>query len=159
MTASYSADGRDWKAISGTRSWTGINEPRIGLFGMANNARALPITAEFDYFLLTPDDTATECGVDETAPTLEVTTDPASPNGDNGWWTGPVTVAATAEDESPGDVSVEFKIGEAAWAADDGSVGVAADGTHELRIRATGSDAERAVEALAALIESGFGEP
>jgi phosphocarrier protein HPr len=29
----------------------------------------------------------------------------------------------------------------------------------DIRIRATGADAEQAVEALAALVESGFGEP
>jgi phosphocarrier protein len=36
---------------------------------------------------------------------------------------------------------------------------LAAECGSDLRIRATGPDAERAVEALAALIESGFGEP
>ena len=36
---------------------------------------------------------------------------------------------------------------------------LAAECGSDIRIRATGSDAEQAVEALAALVESGFGEP
>ena len=47
--------------MAGTRDLSGINEPRIGVFGLANRADALPITAEFDTFKITPDDTAVPC--------------------------------------------------------------------------------------------------
>jgi hypothetical protein len=45
-----------------TKSLEGTGNPRIGLFGLANRAGALPVTAEFDYFAITPDDTATAPG-------------------------------------------------------------------------------------------------
>ncbi len=61
VTGSYSTDGVTFTAMTGTRSLAGINEPRVGVFGLANNAAALPITAYFDSFRITPDDTATPC--------------------------------------------------------------------------------------------------
>ncbi len=137
VTASYSVDGRDWVTMSGTRSIAGINEPRVGVFGLANNAAALPITADFDYFTISPDDTATPCGDDTTAPTLEVSTDPSEPDGANGWFTSAVTVSATAEDESAGDVTLEVRLDDGEWTAYDGAVEITDDGEHVVRFRAT----------------------
>ncbi|NYD57415.1 PKD repeat protein/glucose/arabinose dehydrogenase/type 1 glutamine amidotransferase [Nocardioides marinisabuli] len=61
VTASYSSDGITFTEMDGTRSLSGINEPRVGVFGLANRTEALPITAHFDHFRITPDDTATSC--------------------------------------------------------------------------------------------------
>ncbi|MEV8376233.1 ThuA domain-containing protein [Kribbella sp. NPDC056861] len=58
LRASYSADGATFVEMSETKQLAGISNPRIGLFGLANRAEALPIAAQFDYFSITPDDTA-----------------------------------------------------------------------------------------------------
>ncbi len=42
VTGSYSADGVNFTAMTGTRDLSGINEPRIGVFGLANREVALP---------------------------------------------------------------------------------------------------------------------
>ena len=138
VTAQYSADGNTWSTISGTRSLAGINEPRIGLWGTANQAAAMPITAKFDYFTLTPDDTATDCTVkDTTAPVVSVTSDPAAPTGANGWFTGPVTLAATATDDVTTAPALEYRIGDGAWAAYTGPVSLTKDGAYAVQFRAT----------------------
>lgn len=70
VTASYSSDGATWLPITtsgGTtaapRDLSGITAPKVGLLALGSTAAsATPsITAEFDYFTLTPDDTAVPC--------------------------------------------------------------------------------------------------
>lgn len=57
VSASYSTDGITFTPMPGaTRSLAGVNEPRVGLFGAVNQEAALPITAHFDNFRITPDD-------------------------------------------------------------------------------------------------------
>ncbi|TDW21653.1 ThuA domain-containing protein [Kribbella kalugense] len=58
LKAAYSADGATFTEMPETKQLAGITNPRIGLFGLANRTEALPITASFDYFTITPDDTA-----------------------------------------------------------------------------------------------------
>ena len=58
VSASYSADGLTFTPMTGTRTLTGITNPKVGLFGAANRPAALPMTAHFDTFTITPDDTA-----------------------------------------------------------------------------------------------------
>ncbi|HVK25714.1 MAG TPA: ThuA domain-containing protein [Actinokineospora sp.] len=57
VTASYSADGVTFTALGTARSIAGIANKGIGVFGLANRAAALPITAKFDSFTITPDST------------------------------------------------------------------------------------------------------
>ncbi|WP_205859598.1 ThuA domain-containing protein [Phycicoccus flavus] len=140
VTAQYSRDGSTWQTVNGTRSLNGINEPRIGLWGTANQEAALPIAARFDYFTFTPDDTATDCGdgtEDTTAPTVEVSTDPSEPNGENGWYTSAVTVTATATDDVTDEPTLEYRVGDGEWTAYEGPVEVTEDGTHTVAFRAT----------------------
>lgn len=59
LRAYYSADGADFTAMPETKSLAGLDNPRIGLFALANRDDALPATALVDYFHFTPDDTAT----------------------------------------------------------------------------------------------------
>ncbi|WP_207957741.1 ThuA domain-containing protein [Streptomyces sp. YIM 98790] len=59
LRAFYSADGTTFTAMPQTKSLAGIDNPRIGLFGLTNRAEALPVTALVDWFHLTPDDTVT----------------------------------------------------------------------------------------------------
>ncbi|MBD8870412.1 ThuA domain-containing protein [Nocardioides donggukensis] len=75
VSASYSVDGLDFTPMEGSRSLAGINEPRVGLFGLANRDEALPITAHFDNFRISPDDSAEPCdGPDDTtAPKVDTT--------------------------------------------------------------------------------------
>lgn len=58
LKAAYSADGATFTEMSETKQLAGISNPRIGLFGLANRTEALPLAAQFDYFSITPDDTA-----------------------------------------------------------------------------------------------------
>ncbi len=59
LNASYSADGVSYTAMSETKSLSGIVNPRIGLLAFANSGSPLDvIDAKFDWFQITPDDTA-----------------------------------------------------------------------------------------------------
>jgi PKD repeat protein/glucose/arabinose dehydrogenase len=69
VTPSYSTDGATWLPITtsnGTaapRDLTGITAPKVGLLALGSTAAGAAdnISAEFDYFTLTPDDTAVPC--------------------------------------------------------------------------------------------------
>ncbi|MDZ5619741.1 ThuA domain-containing protein [Nocardioides sp. HM23] len=137
VTASYSRDGQDYVEVNGTRSLSGINEPRMGLFALANQAAAVPLTAHFDYFLLTPDDTATPC--ESEAPEVEATLSPEAPSGANGWYRAPVTVTATASGGA-GALEVERRINGGDWGAYADPVVVDQDGEHTVEFRATDSE-------------------
>lgn len=65
LKASYSADGATFTEMPETKQLAGITNPRIGLFGLTNRTEALPITATFDYFAITPDDTAEQPAPDD----------------------------------------------------------------------------------------------
>ncbi|TDO48659.1 glucose/arabinose dehydrogenase [Kribbella sp. VKM Ac-2527] len=58
LRAAYSADGATFTDMPETKQLAGMTNPRIGVFGLANRTEALPIAASFDYFSITPDDTA-----------------------------------------------------------------------------------------------------
>ncbi|GAA1645514.1 hypothetical protein GCM10009744_40340 [Kribbella alba] len=58
LRASYSADGATFVEMPETKQLAGISNPKIGVFGLANRTEALPLSAQFDYFSITPDDTA-----------------------------------------------------------------------------------------------------
>ena len=65
LKAAYSADGATFTEMPETKQLAGITNPRIGLFGLTNRTEALPITASFDYFSITPDDTAEQPAPDD----------------------------------------------------------------------------------------------
>ncbi|MEU4192129.1 ThuA domain-containing protein [Kribbella sp. NPDC026611] len=65
LKAAYSADGATFTEMPETKQLAGITNPRIGLFGLANRTEALPITASFDYFTITPDDKAEQPAPDD----------------------------------------------------------------------------------------------
>jgi PKD repeat protein/type 1 glutamine amidotransferase len=61
LTAHYSADGVNFTAMPETKQLAGIKNPKIGLIALASNGK--PVTnASFDWFHITPDDTATKPG-------------------------------------------------------------------------------------------------
>ena len=69
VTPSYSTDGATWLPITtsnGTaapRDLTSITSPKVGLLALGATAAggADNLSAKFDYFLITPDDTAVPC--------------------------------------------------------------------------------------------------
>nr|WP_214106148.1 family 78 glycoside hydrolase catalytic domain [Acrocarpospora catenulata] len=54
---------------------------------------------------------------DRTAPIVTVSTDPAVPTGDSGWFTGAVSVSAAAVDERSGVASLEYRVADRDWTA------------------------------------------
>jgi len=59
LTASYSADGVEFTAMPQTKSLAGIEDPQIGLVALAGTGSAADVVdAQFDWFHITPDDTA-----------------------------------------------------------------------------------------------------
>ncbi|MBM7518550.1 ThuA domain-containing protein [Nocardioides nitrophenolicus] len=75
VSASYSSDGTTFTSAGAARDLTSINEPRVGLLALANQAAGANITAHFDSFHITPDDTAIPCYEegDTTAPVVKTT--------------------------------------------------------------------------------------
>ncbi|MFF4341289.1 OmpL47-type beta-barrel domain-containing protein [Kitasatospora sp. NPDC001540] len=53
-------------------------------------------------------------GFDRTAPVVTARTTPAAPDGQDGWFTGPVTVDLSATDDS-GVAGTEYRLGDGAW--------------------------------------------
>ncbi|MGG7464319.1 ThuA domain-containing protein [Plantibacter sp. YIM 135347] len=59
LNASYSADGSTYVSMPETKQLAGITNPKIGLLAFANDGSPAPvIDAKFDWFQITPDDTA-----------------------------------------------------------------------------------------------------
>ncbi len=87
-----------------------------------------------------------DCTVDEVEElTLDVTLDPADPDGRDGWYVSPVTVTATTND----DATIEFSVDGGEWVADDdGVLVVDADGSHTLDVRAVRGDETSQVESF-----------
>ncbi|WP_225566931.1 ThuA domain-containing protein [Isoptericola luteus] len=66
LRASYSHDGATFTEMPQTKSLAGLTDPRIGLMALAGNGTTAPVTdAAFDWFQITPDDTATTTGPDD----------------------------------------------------------------------------------------------
>ncbi|WP_226872726.1 PQQ-dependent sugar dehydrogenase [Microbispora sitophila] len=76
---------------------------------------------------------------DKTPPTVTATLNPAQPNGENGWYTGNVSMTVTATDN--GTVSSrQYSInGGATWLSANNAVTFSTEGTTEVRYRATDS--------------------
>ncbi|MGP3970053.1 ThuA domain-containing protein [Streptomyces sp. 6N223] len=128
FTGSYSADGETWTDLPPvTNEALAGGGMQFGVYAMGGPQTASK-PASFDYFHLLDDDT--------TPPAVEVTTDPAEPNGEAGWWTTPVTVTATATDEEGGEVATEYRIGDGAWSEYTAPFTLSDDGTHTVQVRA-----------------------
>lgn len=66
LQAAYSADGVDFTTMSETKSIADLENAKIGLVSLKGNGTAAPvIDAEFDWFQITPDDTASAPGPDD----------------------------------------------------------------------------------------------
>lgn len=66
IQAAYSADGSTFTSMPETKQLAGISNPRIGLIALASSgSTADVIDAEFDWFHITPDDTASAATPDD----------------------------------------------------------------------------------------------
>ncbi|WP_218135895.1 ThuA domain-containing protein [Nonomuraea jiangxiensis] len=59
ITAHYSSDGTTYTAMPETKSLSGITNPKIGLLSLGGTNGPAVVDASFDWFHITPDDTAT----------------------------------------------------------------------------------------------------
>ncbi len=77
---------------------------------------------------------------DTTAPVTTATVDPAAPSGENGWWTGPVTLTLSATDTGGGTVaSTQYAIGDEEWHTYTAPVSIASEGALSVKYRSTDS--------------------
>lgn len=140
----YSTDGEEWTQVGTvTYSAAHLDEPKVGLVSLANNAEGAGIDARFDYFEITPDDTAVPCeepGGDETAPTTTITVDPAEADGEEGWYVSApsFTLEATDGEDGSGVAGTEYRIGDGAWTDYTGeAVEVEGQGSITIEYRST----------------------
>jgi cytochrome c len=131
LRAYYRLEGEAWAPFGEPAPLAGVPNPKVGLY--ANDSNATVTTrddAVFDFFRLTP-------GLpDTTPPTTTATLDPAAPDGDDGWYTGPVAVTLAGESGA----TTEYRIGDGQFAAYDAPFTLAEDGTHVVTFRSTDGD-------------------
>ncbi|BDV32295.1 hypothetical protein Microterr_29550 [Microbacterium terricola] len=82
-------------------------------------------------------DEATILAADSDAPAISVVVDPSNPTGDNGWYTGEVSVSVSATDELDASPLVEVSVDGGAWSEATAPVELSTDGTHSVKVRAT----------------------
>ncbi|NUT53239.1 MAG: DUF1349 domain-containing protein [Saccharothrix sp.] len=124
-TGSYSADGQEWTSLEPVVN-ANLAGARIGLFALGGGQTASK-PARFGHFRVT---------TDRTAPVLSVVSDPASP-GAGGWWTGPVTLTASATDDRPGEARVEYRVGDGDWTEYTTPLSFTDDGERVVEFRAS----------------------
>jgi regulation of enolase protein 1 (concanavalin A-like superfamily) len=133
-TAEVSDDGSQWDPIGDGITFA---EPirALGLMAIGPQQEE-PVVVAFDYFHLGGDEP-----VDTTAPTTELTLDPATADGDNGWYVTAPSFTLTADDaDGSGVESTEYRVGDGEWTAYDGeavSLADAADGEVVVDYRST----------------------
>lgn len=100
----------------------------------------------FKYTLSTHRVEVTSSSADTTAPTASVTLNPSDPDWTGGY-RGPVTVTLAGQDDTPGPVTLEYRVDGGAWTAYTAPFGVDGAGAHTVEYRAT--DAAGNVSAVA----------
>ncbi|MEU9886238.1 ThuA domain-containing protein [Sphaerisporangium sp. NPDC051011] len=138
-----SSNGTTWTEIGTGVANTAIGDAKVGLFAFGVN-QAASKTAKFDFFHASWGRPA-----DTTPPTVSATTAPAKPDGGNGWFVSPVTVAVNASDSGSGLASTEVSVDGGPWAPYTDPVTVASDGLHTVAYRAAdkaGNTADGTIE-------------
>ncbi|RSM72693.1 PKD domain-containing protein [Actinoplanes sp. ATCC 53533] len=131
-TAAYSADGTEWTTLEPLTNAAVGATPKVGLYSLGA-AQTASKTVAFDYFRM---------GAEQTDTTAPVTGAKVSGTPVQGWYTGPVTVTLTADDEAGGSgvAGTEYRLDDAtAWTAYTAPLPVGGDGTHQVRFRSTDS--------------------
>lgn len=134
-------DGETWHAGEAAVTNAAVANGKVGLLAIGPNAGADQIDVVFDHIKEAPD---------TTKPELTVTTTPGAPDGDNAWFTGPVTLEAAATDDAETAPVVEVDTG-AGWGVYSGPLAFADDGTTSVKVRArdaAGNEAETVTKVI-----------
>jgi regulation of enolase protein 1 (concanavalin A-like superfamily) len=126
FTGSYSADGLTWTALPAVTN-TAVGSAKFGVYAFGVDQTASK-TAKFDYFKLVKD---------TTAPQVNLSLNPGTPSGLDGWWNDAVIATALGTDDQPGQVYLERKIDDGDWAEYTAPITVSAEGTHTVQVRAS----------------------
>ena len=123
----YRVDGGDWTAYAAPFVLTEPGEHTVrfrstDVAGNVEDERSLTVTVDGP-------------PVDSTAPVTTVTTDPAGPDGTDGWFTTAPKVTLSATDAGSGVAATEYRIGSGAWTAYDVPFVVGAQGLQVLEVR------------------------
>jgi cytochrome c len=128
LRAEYRPVGGEWAPFGEPAALANIPAPKIGVYANDGNQNVSSREqAAFDFFRLS-------AGLpDEEPPTTVAELDPATPDGDNGWYVSPVRVTLSTE----AGATTEYKIGDGPFQAYDGPFTLDEDGTHEVTYRST----------------------
>ncbi|WP_402466319.1 ThuA domain-containing protein [Isoptericola aurantiacus] len=140
FTGSYSTDGETWESFGEPVEHAGLSEAGIGLFALGAS-QTTSATASFDYFRVLGDD------VEPLAVTGSL--DPAEPDGEDGAYTGPVTVTIDTTGGPEGElVYREYNLDDAGWAEYTAPVEVTEPGEHTVQVRASAGGQDAVGETL-----------
>ncbi|WP_112238196.1 ThuA domain-containing protein [Kribbella monticola] len=126
FTGSYSADGLTWTALPAVTN-TAVGSAKFGIYAFGVD-QAASKTAKFDYFKLVRD---------TVAPQVNLSVNPSTPSGLDGWWNDAVVATAMGTDDQPGQVYLERKVDDGGWAEYTAPITVSAEGTHSVQVRAS----------------------
>jgi glucose/arabinose dehydrogenase/type 1 glutamine amidotransferase/beta-xylosidase len=125
-SAEISDNGVTWRSL-GDPVTNDATLSSVGLMAIGPE-QTTPVTVVFDYFRVSGPP-------DREAPA--VTTTVTAPDGANGWHRTPATVTATATDDRPDAVAIEYRPAGGDWVPYVNPVVLSEDGTHSLEFRAT----------------------
>ncbi|WP_265521965.1 ThuA domain-containing protein [Oerskovia flava] len=144
FTGAYSADGETWTTFEQSVTNAPAADAPVGLYALGA-AATTTATASFDYFRV----------VGESAPLAVTTTlDPAEPTGDDGWYTGPVTVTVDTTGGPDGaQVYREVNLDGGGWAEYTAPVVIDEVGEHTLEVRASAGGEEATGETVTVKVD------
>ncbi|WP_426594786.1 ThuA domain-containing protein [Cellulomonas sp. McL0617] len=119
----------------GTQTWSAYTAPVQLALTSAEQTAELRSVDEAGNTEATQSVTVPAAG-DTTAPVSKATVDPSSPDGQNGWYTGDVSVTLTSTDADSGVAGIEYALTDDAWAAYTAPLTIA-DGITAITFRAT----------------------
>jgi PKD repeat protein/glucose/arabinose dehydrogenase/type 1 glutamine amidotransferase len=140
ISTQYSLDGSTWQPSAPAFPASELGEngaTKIGLFVKHDGGGAATEVA-YDWLHVE----AESCGGggdDTTAPTTSIALDPADPDGENGWYTSPVEVTLSAEDNEGGSgvEATEYRIDDGEFQPYSAPFTVSDDGAHTVSYRST----------------------
>ncbi|MFG6444521.1 ThuA domain-containing protein [Microbacterium sp. P07] len=147
VTGWHSADGTTWTPFAETF----VNAPaaagRVGLYALGNSSQGqVSQTAHFDYFRVIGD---------EAEPiAVSATLDPATPSGENGWYSDAVTVSVATTGGGDSTVYREVNVDGAGWVEYTSAVRVTTDGDHTVQYRASAPGQETVSDSVSFKIDA-----
>ncbi|MBB5802829.1 glucose/arabinose dehydrogenase/PKD repeat protein [Saccharothrix ecbatanensis] len=119
--------GTTWRSM-GAPVTNDVPNAKIGLMAIGPSQTMGPVTVDFDWFRVS---------VDNAAPEVTATVNPAEPTGTDGWWTTAPTVTVNAVDAGSGVASTEYRVDGGDWKPYTAPFPVSGDGVHAVEYRAT----------------------